>query len=212
MPDQSPFCSPFTAAYWRGAAKEMKNLRTLALAALFVALRVVVSAFFIPVGENLRIYASFFVTALGGLIYGPVVAVPAGFAADLVEYFLFPSGGFFFGYTLSTMVGSRFYALAFYRRPVTLVRTALAKCSVNLLVNVGLGSLWSAMLYGKGFYYYLVKSIAKNVLLLPLESILLFLFLKAVLPAAARARVIPPAQARVGWWRAPSPGGEKKKG
>lgn len=202
MPDQSPFCSPFTAAYWRGAVQEMKSLRTLALAALFIALRVVVSAFFIPVGENLRIYASFFVTALGGLIYGPVVAVATGFAADLLECFLFPSGAFFFGYTLSAMAGSLFYALAFYRRPITLVRTALAKCSVNLLVNVGLGSLWSAMLYGKGFYYYLAKSITKNVLLLPLEVLLLFLFFKAILPAAAKTGVIPAAQARVGWWRA----------
>lgn len=197
MPNQSPFLSPLTPSYWKEAFAQFKSLRTLALAALFVALRVVVSSMFIPVGENLRIYASFFVTALGAILYGPVVAVATGFAADLLEVFLFPSGAFFIGYTISAMAGSLLYALALYRRPIGFVRVALAKLSVNLLVNIGLGSLWSAILYSKGFYYYLAKSIVKNLLLFPVEAVLLFLFLKAILPAAAKGGFLPPAQASV---------------
>ena len=75
----------------------------------------------------------------------------------------------------------------------------LAKLVVNLGVNVGLGALWSSMLYGKGYYYYLVKSLIKNIGMLPIETVLLFLFFKAILPAASRAGLLP-EQKKISLW------------
>ncbi|WP_343252517.1 folate family ECF transporter S component [Ligaoa zhengdingensis] len=183
------FSTPFSLAYWRAACGELKSLRMLALAALFVGIRVVISTFFIPVGENLRIYFSFFETALCGLVCGPVIGVMAGFVGDLVGFFVHPFGGFFFGYTVTAMVSGLIYGLAFYRTRITALKVFLCKLSINLLVNVGLGALWSAMLYGKGYYYYLAKSLVKNLLLLPIETVLLVLFFQLMLPVLARAHL-----------------------
>ena len=71
------------------------------------------------------------------------------------------------------------------------LRVLLAKLVVNLGINVGLGALWSAILYGKGYYYYLAKSLVKNIGMWPLEAVLLFLFFKAILPVTARAGLTP---------------------
>lgn len=185
------FKTPFSAGYWKAAAREVKSLRMLAIAALFVGLHVVISTFFIPLGENLRIYFSFFVTALGSLVYGPVVALMVGFASDILSFFIHPSGGFFPGYILTAMASGLCYALFFYRARLSVARVFCCKLCVNLFINIGMGSLWSAMLYGKGVYYYLAKSVVKNALLLPVEVALLLLFLRMLLPALNRLGLAP---------------------
>lgn len=183
--------SPFTRGYWRTAAKELKNLRMLTLAAIVVALRIVLGGVRIPLGDNLNIFFGYLINSLGSAIYGPVVALLSGFATDILGYFVRPDGAFFPGYVLSTMLGSFFYALFFYRARITLPRIIGAKLTVNLLVNVGLGAMWSAIQFSKGYYYYLAKSLTKNIGMLPIEVLLLWLFLRAMAPVCARNGLLP---------------------
>ncbi|MCI9667697.1 MAG: folate family ECF transporter S component [Angelakisella sp.] len=190
-PESLSLASPFSRSYWRTALRELQNLRMLTLAAIVVALRIVLSGLYIPLGDNLNIFFGYFVNSLGAAIYGPVVALLSGFATDVLGYFVHPTGPFFPGYVLSTMLGSFFYALFFYRARVTALRVVLAKLSVNLLVNVGLGALWSAIQFSKGYYYYLVKSLAKNIGLLPVEALLLWLFLRAMAPICTKNGLLP---------------------
>lgn len=183
--------SPFTRGYWHTAARELKNLRMLTLAAIVVALRIVLGGVRIPLGDNLNIFFGYLINSLGSAIYGPVVALLSGFATDILGYFVRPDGPFFPGYVLSTMLGSFFYALFFYRARITLPRIIGAKLTVNLLVNVGLGALWSAIQFSKGYYYYLAKSLTKNIGMLPIEVFLLWLFLRAMAPVCARNGLLP---------------------
>ncbi len=183
--------SPFTRGYWHTAARELKNLRMLTLAAIVVALRIVLGGVRIPLGDNLNIFFGYLISSLASAVYGPVVALLSGFATDILGYFVRPDGPFFPGYVLSTMLGSFFYALFFYRARITLPRIIGAKLTVNLLVNVGLGALWSAIQFSKGYYYYLVKSLAKNIGLLPVEALLLWLFLRAMAPICAKNGLLP---------------------
>ena len=85
----------------------------------------------------------------------------------------------------------------FYRAKIGPVRVVLCKLTVNLAINVAMGSFWSACLFGKGYYYYLAKSVVKNLLLLPLEAVLLFAFFAAMIPILERMNVIPKGQLRL---------------
>lgn len=187
------FSHPFSAGFWRCAAQELKKPRVLALAALFIALDVAISALFIPVpgAQNLRIYFTFLVKGLGGVIYGPIVGMLTGFIGDIAGFMLHPSGGFFPGYTLTAILSGLFYGLFFYRAKVGIVRIILCKFSVNLLINVCLGSVWSAMLYEKGYIFYLTSSIVKNGLLLPVEAAMLFAFFGVIFPVLSRMNFLP---------------------
>lgn len=185
------FKTPFTPAYWKLAAKEFRSLRTLAVASLLIALDVVVARFYIPVGLNLRVYFNYLVTALLSLICGPVVGIAAGFVRDTIGFLLDPSWGYFFGYTVTAMASGLIYGLFFYRAKITVLRIALCKLLINVLVNIVLGCLWSQMMYQKGYLYFLSTSVPKNLLLLPAEILLLTLFLQVMLPVLRRAKLIP---------------------
>ncbi len=181
---QAPPC--FSRAYWREAAGEFKKLRSLAFAALICALSLVIDPLFIPVGESLRIMFTFLIFSVGAWAYGPLMAVLVGLVSDNLAFFLAPSGPYFFGYTLSTMLAGFWYGLLLYRRSVTLLRLFSARAVVNLFINALLGSVWSAILYGKGYIYYLVKSLLKNTVLLPFEVMLLGALFALLLPALGR--------------------------
>ncbi len=178
--------SIFSRAYWRAAVREFKSLRTLVFAALICAIATAVTPLFVQVGDNLRIMFTFLIFSVGASVYGPVMAVLVGFVADNLGFFIMPSGPWFFGYTLSAMVSGFWYGLLLYRRKPTMLRLFFSRGVVNMLVNVVMGSVWSAVLYGKGYLYYLAKSLVKNSILLPLEVMLLGALFAMVLPAFRR--------------------------
>ena len=183
--------SPLTSAYWREAAAALRKPRLLAVAALFLALCVTISSFFIPLVNNLRVYFTFVPKALCAAVCGPVAALVFGLADDLLGVMIHPSGAFFFGYTVSAMLGMVIYALGLFRRKITILRLALTKLAVNLLVNVGLGALWSSMIYGKAYLFYAGSSLVKNLILWPAEVILLAVFFRLLGPTMERAKLIP---------------------
>ncbi len=187
------FKTPFSPLYWKLAFEEFKKPKIMALAALIIAIRVVIGIFSIPVaGMDLKMTFGFFFNALGSMIYGPIVALISGAVSDLANFILFPSGyPLFLGYTLNAMLSSFFFAIFLYRARLSVWRCALARASVNIFVNVFLGCTWSAMLYSKGYLYYLGKSYLKNVILLPLEIILLAFFLYEFQPILLKFKLIP---------------------
>ncbi|MGB4612928.1 MAG: folate family ECF transporter S component, partial [Erysipelotrichaceae bacterium] len=69
-----------------------------------------------------------------------------------------------------------------YDTNITVLKLALSKLFVNIFVNIGMGSLWSAILFSKGYIYYLIQSTIKNIVLLPFEIILLTIVFNLLLP------------------------------
>jgi len=195
-PSPKAYSSPFSAGYWREAAGELKNLRTLCFAALMIAACSALSLIpSIPTTDpNVRVTWGFLARAVCGAVCGPVTALVFGFAEDTVSFLVHPTGPYFPGYALTTMLGTMLYALFLYRArftPLTLpLRVFGAKLCTNVL-NVVLGSLWSAVLYNKGYLYYMVKSFWKNLIMLPVQTVMLTLLLAALLPILRRMKLVP---------------------
>ena len=195
------FKTPFSAAYWRTAALEVKNYRSIVFSALMIAACIVLSHCSIRVGESLSISVTFLARALCSLVCGPVMGILFGAAEDTLSFFL-SSGGYpyFPGYMLTTILGCMIYALFFYRARITWRRIILAKLLTNMQ-NVLLGSLWSAILYSKGYLYYMAASAVKNVLYLPLQILMLGFLFQALLPVLGRQGKLPNQlpQGRISW-------------
>lgn len=185
------YSSPFSRDYWRTAAREVKDLRKLVFAALMIAAAIALGFISIPVAVNLKVGISFIARALAAWVGGPVLGLLYGFSEDIVGWLINGGGPFFPGYTLNTMLAVLVYAMCFYRQRVTIWRVIVAKIITNYPISVGLGCLWSQILYGKGYLYYAAKSLVKNTLYLPIQIILLIVVFQAVTPALRRMRLLP---------------------
>lgn len=185
------FSNPWSATYWRQASGTLKKPRLLAISALLLATSIAIASVFIPLPANLRVYFTFLPKALCAAICGPLCGLVFGAAADLLGYMIHPTGAYFFGYTISSMVGLLLYGLGLFRARITLPRVALTKLAVNLLCNVGLGALWNAILYQKAYTFYLWTSLGKNLGLWPLETLLLMAMFRALNPFLQRQGLLP---------------------
>ena len=180
----------FKKEFWTSSASKLKETKYLAVMAVFIAIKVMLVMVRIPVGENLRISPSFIFSSVEAAITGPVCGLVSGFVTDIVGYIMFPSGAFFPGYTISSMAGMLVYSLFFYKQRITVAKIVGAKAVVNYIVNVLMGSLWSAMMFSKGYMYYAANSLIKNSLMLPIEIIVLIAEFNFVIPLLKNRRLI----------------------
>ena len=173
--------SLFSAAYWRAARAEFRNVRVLAFSGLVCAMAVVLQS--IPIfllGPSLKIYFSFLVVSLGCMCYGPLVGMMAGAVIDSVGFLISSFGEPYFpGYLLTAILSGLLYGMMLYRCKPTLWRIILLRLIINYGSNVLLGSVWKAMLYGKGYFYYLTSGLVKNTVMLPIEVFLTWVVLGA---------------------------------
>ena len=188
--DKALFRTPFSKAYWVQAAKEFKRLDVLIFAALMIALRVALKSISIPIAANLRINVAFFINAFGAMVFGPVVAIAAAAVSDTQGCLLFPSGPYFFPFIFIEIAGSLIFALFLYRTEVTALRVTLSRFCIDFFVNIVLNTpimwLYYQMVMGKTYKIFDALRIVKNLVMFPLEAVLLVLFLRVVIPPAQK--------------------------
>lgn len=188
------YATPFSKAYWRDAAAELKDTRMLMVAAVLIALRVAMKGIAIPLAPNLKINTAFFVNALGAMIYGPVVAAVAAAISDTLGCILFPQGVYFFPFIFIEIAGSVIFALFLYRAKVTLTRLALSRLCIDFFVNIVLNMPLMAWYYdtvlGQSYTWMQLPTIAKNLCMFPVEAIVLTVFMGVMVPIVCRMRLV----------------------
>lgn len=190
--------SALSAAYWKEAAANLKNPRMLALAAMVVALRAVCKMLEVPLAPGLNLNVGMIFNSIGAMVYGPVVGLVGAMISDPLGYLLHPTGPYFLPYMLLDMSSSFIYALFFWKRPQSVPRVLSAKFTVNLASNILLGSLiqkwylyvFSGMEAAAAYNLITLARVVKNLVLFPLEAMLLVVVLGAVSPALHSLKLI----------------------
>ena len=181
----------FSKAYWRDAAMELRDTRMLVFAALMIALRCALKLVYIPLAPNLRINTAFVANALGAMVFGPVMAIPAAIISDLLGWLIHPEGVYFVPFVLTEIGGSVIFALFLYRAKITPIRVMLSRFCIclfiNILLNTPLMILYYSLYMGGKMYVLTVPSILKNLFMFPIESVVLTLFLSVLIPITSRA-------------------------
>ncbi len=184
---------PLGAAYWRQANAQLKSVRMLALAGLVSAMAIILQG--MPVfllGNTLKIQFSFLVISVGCCVYGPSVGILAGAVIDTLGFLVSSFGDPYFpGYMLTAMLSGLIYGLFLFHRRINILRLVVLRLVINYGINVLLGSVWKAMLYGKGYYYYFTAGLLKNTLMLPIEVLLLAAVFRILLPALYKSGLVP---------------------
>ena len=184
------FPHPFSKAYWAAAAGEFKKRKVLIFAALMIALRVALKPLGIPIAADLKINIAFFINAYGAMVFGPVVAIVAAAISDTLGCILFPTGVYFFPFIFIEIAGSLIFALFLYRAEVTCKRVILSRFCIDFFVNIVLNTpvmwLYYSMVMGKNYAIFDLVRFVKNLAMFPIESILLIVFLRMVIPSTRK--------------------------
>lgn len=193
------YSHPFSKAYWIDAASELKDIRMLVITALLIALRVALKPLAIPLAPQLSIQTAMLATALGAMIFGPVVAIPAAIISDTIGFMIWPTGDYFLPFVLTEIASTMAYALCLYRAKPSTTRVMLARFLICFVVNVILQSVIFAWQYDymgnpekakeqiTGIFA--IVRVVKNLCMFPVESVVLTLFLRLLMPITRRAKL-----------------------
>lgn len=190
---------PFSVAYWRDAAAELKDVKMLVITALMIALRIALKPFAIYIGPQMAIQTATLATALGAMIYGPVIAIPAALISDTIGFMIFPTGDYFLPFALTEIASTLIYALCLYRAKPNATRVIIARFLICFLVNVVLQQLifaWQYTYMGNPdkakdaiMGITTLARIFKNLFFFPIETVVITLFLKVLIPVTTRAKM-----------------------
>ena len=180
-----------------------KTTKLLAAAGLLVALDIVFARFlsFYTWDYAVRVGPQFLAHAMAGWLLGPVWALGTAVAGDILGMLINSAGlSFLPGYTLSAAMSGLLYGLLLHRRPVRnpdvrrpaargLLRAALAVGTVTLVVSLGMGSLWSLLYFGKGWWGVFLLALPWRALLWPVYTALLYAAQQGLDRAGVRERL-----------------------
>lgn len=175
---------------------ELKNLRSLTLASFLAAIYAVsyspVAGNFIIVPGVIEIRFGFIAIAVAGMLFGPVVAALSAAIGDILGTILFYGGSFFWGYTLSWILLGIAFGIFFYKEKISAPRMIGSMLFNTLIINLLLTTKWEEMMGFGTFEGLFMKRILLNAVMLPVNTVLMFLTLRGVL--SAYRRLVPTAR------------------
>jgi ECF transporter S component (folate family) len=163
---------------------ELKKTKNMVFCALMAALAVILGYMTtIEIGPYIKVGFFGIPNRVVDYMFGPMIGGIFGGTLDILKYFARPTGPFFAGFTVSEILSGLIYGAILYKKPVTIKRIAIAGFIDKAIVNCGLNTLWLTMLYGKGFFILLPARILKNLIMWPIDGIILFMLLTYVVQA-----------------------------
>ena len=172
---------------------ELKDIRSLAVVAMLLALRIVLGMFAnatLPMfGNTVKLSASFIPIAVTGAMFGPVPAGLVGALGDVLSFVIAPTGGAYFpGFTISGLLTGLIYGLVLYNEKFSLLRIAVAWAVNALVVESFMAAYWLYVLYAQepSYLFYLsARGISLAVKCVP-EILILFAISKPVTMLSCR--------------------------
>lgn len=163
---------------FKASLRSLGKPRTLVYGAMLIALNIVLTRFLAIQTQFLRISFSFLPIAIFAMLAGPVPGAIAAAIADILGALLFPSGPFFFGFTLSALIYGLIYGISFYKKEMSLKRITIAVLIVSLLVDAYINTHWLAILWETQFELIFITRLVKALIMAPVQILTIALFCK----------------------------------
>jgi ECF transporter S component (folate family) len=161
------------------------------------AVSIVLGSLVFMVGDFLKVGFNFLPNEFVYYLFGPVVGVVYGAALDILTFIVRPTGPFFFGFTLSAIISGFLYGLILYKRPLSLARILVANLVQLVVIHLLLNTYWLTMLYGYNFMAILPLRALKAFIMLPVETIMLYMVIKGVEASGVIGKLFPGKHAKI---------------
>jgi ECF transporter S component (folate family) len=147
---------------------------------LLISMEVVLTRFFSIQTPIVRIGFGFIPIVIASVMFGPVLGGITAAFSDILGMMLFPKGVYFPGFTLSAFLSGMIYGIFLYKKPKTMLRIIMAVSITIILVDLGLNTYWLSIITGKGVVALFVPRFIKSVIMLPIQSLLIYSCIKFI--------------------------------
>lgn len=159
------------------------DTKMLVTAALLIALQIILSRFCSINAWNIKIGFSFVAVFVAGYLYGPYFGAIVAGVSDVLGATLFPSGAFFPGFTLTSILSGLLFGLLLHKEqsPLRILATvAIDQLVLSLILN----TYWISILYGSPFLPLMATRAVQCAILAPV----MYLTISAMVKVLARAK------------------------
>lgn len=153
---------------------QLQNVKTLTVVGALLAVKVILDILTIQITPSLHLSFEFLAEGIAGMLYGPVVGIIYGMVGDILCYLMNPKGTYFIGFTLIAMVSGCINGGILYKRKPTVKRVISARIINIIICNMILNTLCLVALYSTGILAMVPLRIFKNLILLPLEVMVMY--------------------------------------
>ena len=170
------------------SAVEFRNLHTVVLCGLMGALSVILGMFAsIHLGPFSITYA-WIPNRIVDFMFGPVVGAAYGGIMDIIKFIIKPNGSFNLAYTAMAILAGLVFGAILYKKQVSFMRIVFAQALVKVFINAGMGTYLMAFERGQAFMTLMPVRLVKNLIMIPLDSILLFVILTSIMKVLPRLK------------------------
>ncbi len=163
------------------SAKELGTLHTVVFCGLMGGLSIILTMVAsVKMGPYINIGFSWIPNRIVDFMFGPIVGMIYGGAMDIVKWMAKPDGDFMIIYTFVPMLTGIIVGTLLYKKPVSLVRIIIVQIIIKIFINAGLNTYLMSVTGGKAFMELLPLRLLKNVIMIPIDSMILFVVLTTV--------------------------------
>lgn len=174
------------AKKFSNSAMELKNIQALCICAVMIAMSVVLALFTINPTYFISIRFGFIALGIIGWLYGPVPCIFCAGFSDILCWLLIYGGSFSPGLFISALLTGAVYGAVWYQRKLTPLRVFLAMLIVGICINLLLNTYWNSIMYGDAYFTILPGRLLKNIVTIPLNSVVFILIAKPLSIACKR--------------------------
>ncbi len=185
------------------SAKELKEVRTLTVCGMLMAVSIVIRNMAINITADLRITFVFLGIMAIAMLYGPVVSIVANVGVDVVGYFLdgYKARDYNFGLLAVKILIALIYGVCLYKKTTgrsLIIWGLVSRVIVVLLCNLILNSAVLYFCYTNrnfpfmsasewtAFRIWFTPRLIKNAVMLPIECVMIAALLPMILQAYRR--------------------------
>ena len=168
----------------------MKKTKKIVLSGIFIAMIIILSRFLSINLPGYKIGFSYIPMYLSAILLGPVYTAVVGGLADVIGSTLFPTGPYFIGYTISSVIKGLIYGAILHKiykeelsNKEIIIRLIIASILTQVLVNGCLNTLWIAITQDKAFFVIAGARFIKEAIMVPIQVVTMFALIKAIKPA-----------------------------
>ena len=154
----------------------MSKTKRILLSALFIASTIVLARFLSIRTPIISIGFSFVPIILSAIILGPKYSTFIATISDIIGALLFPSGSFFFGFTITACLTGLTHGLLLYRKKFKvdkwfIIRLVISTIIVAGILNGVLNTIWIIMMTKGASKVIVTTRILKQLIMAPIEII-----------------------------------------